>query len=124
MKGRASTHFRYSEFDCHDGTPCPQWAHHSVSHLARYYLEPLRQRFGPVTVISGFRTAEYNRQVGGAPESFHVYELGRQGVAADVACARGGPQAWAALLERLSVPGLGLYDGHVHADTRRGHARW
>jgi uncharacterized protein YcbK (DUF882 family) len=117
-------HFTWQEFACHDGTPVPVWAHGEVQRLTRVYLEPLRRRFGPVTVISGFRTSEYNRRVGGAPHSYHVYTLNRVGVAADVTCRHGTAGEWARFLDELDVPGLGRYDSHVHADTRRVRARW
>lgn len=75
-------------------------------------------------MVSGFRTAEYNRQVDGAPASYHVYFRGRQGAAADVTCRSGTPRQWADYLDSLDVPGLGRYGDHVHADNRRYRARW
>jgi uncharacterized protein YcbK (DUF882 family) len=75
-------------------------------------------------VLSGYRTRQHNAAVGGAPVSFHLYRPGRQGVAADVRCARGRPADWYELLDELSVGGLGRYADHVHVDNRRGHARW
>lgn len=95
-----------------------------LEHLAVSYLEPLRQRFGPVQVVSGYRTVAYNRRVGGAPNSFHIYRRAREGAAADVRCARGRPADWYAMLNRLGAPGLGRYVDHVHVDNRAGHARW
>ena len=124
MASRPSTHFSWSEFACHDGTPCPGHAHLDVIALCRTYLEPARQHFGPCTVISGYRTPQHNQDVGGAHDSFHLYKADRQGVAADVAFARGGPRDWYAWLDGLHPGGLGLYPGHVHVDNRAGHARW
>jgi uncharacterized protein YcbK (DUF882 family) len=102
----------------------PGWAREQLLDLCRRYLEPLRDRYGPTRVMSGYRTRAYNARVGGAPGSFHIYGPGRQGVAADVVPARGTPAQWAELLERLGAPGLGVYHGHVHVDTRPSRARW
>src|SRR4051794_26311569 len=98
---RPSTHFRWSEFRCHDGTPAPGFAHDDLRRLCRRYLEPLRRRYGPVWIISGYRTPEHNERVGGAPQSYHVYREARPGTAADVTAARGSPADWFALLDEL-----------------------
>lgn len=121
---RLTPHFLLSEFDCRNGVKVPPAEAGQVRELARRFLEPLRREFGPVRVVSGYRTRAYNKAVGGAPHSYHVYEQHRQGVAADVHPARGEPHEWAELLEHLRVPGLGVYTDHVHVDTRAGHARW
>lgn len=96
-----STHFRVEEFDCHDGTRVPASAHAALKTWCRVWGEPIREAFGPVRVTSGYRTTTYNRSVGGAPASFHVYTLGSlRGVAADVVPARGTPALWAAWAKR------------------------
>lgn len=84
----------------------------------------MRRRYGPVTVISGFRTAEYNQLIGGAEHSYHVYERARWGAAADVACSSGTPREWADTLDALGAPAVGRYTEHVHVDNRKYHARW
>jgi uncharacterized protein YcbK (DUF882 family) len=121
---RLSPHFDTQEFACHDGTPVPRHAYDDLRRLAELYLEPLRERFGPVTILSGYRTPAYNREVGGAPASFHVYSQGRWGAAADVRARRGEPRTWHRYLASLDPGGLGLYPHHVHVDNRAGHARW
>lgn len=121
---RLTAHFTSEEFRCHDGTPAP---HHSLGQLrslCRDFLEPLRDEYGPVTIVSGYRTPEHNRRVGGAPRSYHVYQDERQGVAADVRCKGGTPRSWYRTLDRLSPGGLGSYIAHVHVDNRPGRARW
>lgn len=103
----------------------PESCYGMLSHLCHRYLEPLRDAYGPTRVVSGYRTRGYNRLVGGAPQSFHIYRSSRQGVAADVSCARGTPAAWFAFLDELvGDGGVGRYSGHVHVDNRAGHARW
>lgn len=121
---RLSEHFESREFRSHDGKGVPIAYARQLRDLCQVYLEPLRRCYGPVTVISGFRTATHNESVGGAPASFHLKLAGRLGVAADVRCERGSPAQWYRFLEALDPGGLGLYPTHVHIDTRRGRARW
>lgn len=99
-----SAHFRVSEFDCHDGTPVPSAAVPALRRWCEVVGEPLRAEFGPVRVTSGYRTPGYNRRVGGAADSYHVYERRHPGggrptnpydIAADVVPARGTPAQWA-----------------------------
>jgi uncharacterized protein YcbK (DUF882 family) len=121
---RLSPHFTTEEFRCHDGTPAPADVYRQLRALCFNYLEPLRRAYGPVTVVSGYRTPAHNRAVGGAPQSYHVYRARRVGVAADVKCARGRAPDWHRALDRLGAPGLGAYDDHVHVDNRAVRARW
>lgn len=121
---RLSPHFTSAEFTCHDGTPAPASWLVDAQRLCIQYLEALRAEFGPVSIVSGYRTQSYNRKVGGAPASFHTKIRGRVGAAVDLRCRRGSPSAWHAFLDARGVPGLGLYPGHVHADNRHGRARW
>jgi hypothetical protein len=92
---RLSPNFRIEEFDCRDGTRVPSSAVPALRTWCKAWGEPMRTRFGPIRVTSGFRTPRYNASVGGAPASFHVYTLGTaRGVAADVVPATGDPRAW------------------------------
>ena len=123
-------HFRLAEFNCHDGTPVPIAAHAALKELCELYLEPLRSRFGACTVISGYRHKAYNRRIGGAPRSQHVYELHPGSVAADVRFARGTPQEWYDAADKLALAighgGVGKYldSAFIHVDSRPGQARW
>ena len=122
-----SPHFRLEEFHCHDGTPVPPQAYAAVSRLCQQYLEPMRQRFGPATVCSGYRTESHNERVGGTVFSRHVYELHTGCAAADVEFQRGTPADWAAYAEELGAGGVGRYDRlhFVHVDNRReALSRW
>jgi uncharacterized protein YcbK (DUF882 family) len=92
--------------------------------LCQVYLEPLREKYGPVTVISGFRSDTHNASVGGAPLSYHRSIRGRRGVAADVVCRDGTPHDWRRFMEALGAGGIGVYEGHLHVDTRHDTARW
>jgi uncharacterized protein YcbK (DUF882 family) len=119
-----TAHFHTREFMCHDGTAVPKFAHDDLLDLCTRYLEPLRARFGPVTIVSGYRHRAYNRSIGGAPESFHIYLPDRRGAAADIKCSRGQPSSWHSALAAMGPGGLGRYPAHVHVDNRAGRARW
>src|SRR3954464_4126855 len=128
---RLSTHFTVEEFDCHDGTKVQRRDYDGLTYLCRKYLEPLRAKFGPVKVHSGFRTASYNRSIGGASNSFHTSTIhDGNDQAADVSCARGTPKQWHAYLasirqrKRGGKGGLGLYSTFVHCDIRDVRADW
>ena len=55
-----------------DNTPPPE-AQQALRTLVEQVLDPLREQLGrPVRVTSGYRGAEINRAVGGAPHSQHV----------------------------------------------------
>lgn len=119
-----SRHFSAGEWRCKDGSQTPPAWEAQIPQLVFPFLEPLRAVFGATTILSGFRSSQWNREVGGAPRSMHLWLPGRPGVAADVKCAVGKPIDWYRLLDELGAPGLGLYSWGVHVDSRRGRARW
>jgi uncharacterized protein YcbK (DUF882 family) len=105
--------------------------YNGLEYLCRAFLEPLRAKYGPVTVHSGFRTRSYNAKVGGAPRSYHVYtEHDGNDQAADVSCQRGVPRDWHRTLSALRASkrngngGLGLYRTFCHVDIRDNPANW
>lgn len=83
---RLSEHFMLREFIISptairhgiDNTPPPE-AVERMRQLCLGALEPLRRRFGALRITSGYRSAELNAMVGGAPTSQHL-----RGEAADV----------------------------------------
>lgn len=133
---RLSPHFTIEEFDCRGrkeaGLPprrVPEAAIPALRRLCVEVLEPLRARFGPCTVLSGYRYIGYNSYIGGARFSQHIYTLGPSSVAADVRFARGGPWRWrfrARLCLGLRRGGVGYYKraGFVHCDNRAYRADW
>ena len=119
-----SEHFSVDEFRCHDGAEYPaEWVDDRLAVLCRV-LEAIRTAWGgPLTVVSGYRTAAYNARIGGAKLSQHV-----QGRAADVRPTNPTPER-VAQLHRLvkqmqaqgrldALGGLGEYVGWIHVDIR------
>lgn len=124
--GRLTAHFHVDEFMRGGGCEeLPANARAALAFLCRFYLEPLRQTFGAVTIHSGCRSQAHNRAVGGAPVSYHRYSIRRGRVAADVTCLTGRPSQWFDRLDALYPPvgGLIQYADHVHLDNRAG-VRW
>ena len=128
---RLSKNFVVEEFDCHDGTKVMKRDYNGLEYLCRQFLEPLRKKYGRVTINSGFRTVSWNRKVGGASKSFHVYTIhDGNDQAADIKCAKGGPRDWHRTLnwirnkKRNGRGGLGLYSTFVHVDLRDFKADW
>lgn len=72
-QGTMSAHFSFSEFVCKCGgkyASCRRvWMNRN--HIAR--LESYRAKVGTVKVISGCRCIGYNRSIGGATNSQHLY---------------------------------------------------
>lgn len=130
---RLSTHFVIEEFDCKDGTKVKHREYNGLEYLCHQFLEPMRTRFGPCSVHSGYRTMAWNRRVGGENNSFHIYPMhDGNDQAVDVSFARGTPSQWHAFAnsirqrKRKGKGGLGLYpnQGFVHIDLRDYPANW
>jgi uncharacterized protein YcbK (DUF882 family) len=128
---RLSKHFVVEEFDCHDGTKVSSRQYNGLEYLCKVYLEPLRAKYGSVKINSGYRTVAYNRRIGGASQSFHIYTIhDGNDQAADITCSKGGPRDWHRTLnalrerERGGKGGLGLYPRFVHVDIRDYKADW
>lgn len=121
---RLTQHFQLGEF-IRDQSKAPSV---ETMRMARRFairlLEPLRSRYGPCAVISGHRTPQRNRQVGGAPRSWHVWEWHPGEMAVDVVFRRGNPSLWAAAAEETAAGGIGRYRAHLHLDDRPERVRW
>lgn len=122
---RLGPHFRLSEFtDWHTHDLPPVGSQLGLQHLVTHALEPVRTRWGPVHIASGYRTAATNAAVGGAPDSRHLYDRFGRSPAADIVVEGATPEQVFDFLDRRGAGGLGLYRGHVHVDLRDGRARW
>lgn len=73
----------------------------------------------PITVTSGWRSAEYNRKIGGAANSYHV-----KGMAVDIVCEGLSPQAVQNRLDPIHTGGLEWASSWTHIDTRPYRARF
>jgi uncharacterized protein YcbK (DUF882 family) len=89
-------------------------------------LQILRDHLGErVSINSAYRHPNYNKKIGGAPDSMHL-----RAMAADITVKSKTPKQLKAVIEKLikakkvSFGGIGLYPGFVHVDIRAGHARW
>lgn len=117
-----SANFRVSEFSCHGRGCCDSVL---IDDTLVAFLQQIRNHFEkPVTVNSGYRCPNHNKQVGGATGSYHT-----KGMAADIAVQGVAPAEVARYAESMGVPGIGLYetpsDGFfVHIDTRPVRSFW
>jgi len=61
----------------------PMWAIERLADLATEILQPVRNRFGPVTVTSGWRCQDLERALKGRPEGWRSASQHARGEAAD-----------------------------------------
>lgn len=126
---KLSPYFDSLEFSCHDGTDVPDDLMPNLGKLIAV-LDPIRVKWGaPISIISGYRTLEYNKRIGGAGQSTHMTALG-----ADIRPTRGFNvqelhdfilNLWNAG-ELPGLGGLGEYRTWVHVDVKKapdGHLR-
>lgn len=81
---------------------------------------------GDFYIVSGYRSPEYNKKVGGKPNSQHMY-----GRAVDISRASFSqkPEAFKEIALELGFTGVGFYDDFIHVDVRpnphsRGYSFW
>lgn len=122
-----TSHFKLSEFHCKNGAQYPlEWINRRLKPLCEA-LERIRSEFGgaAITINSGYRTKEYNKQIGGAKNSQHC-----EGNAVDFKVENVDARTVYAVLEKLiekrAIPdgGLGSYKTWTHYDLRGHRARW
>jgi hypothetical protein len=114
---KLSDNFTVSEFRCKDGSDKVLIDTDLVS-----ILQKIRTHFGkPLTINSAYRNATYNKKIGGASRSQHVY-----GTAADIVVKGVKPEEVAKYAEFLmpNKGGIGLYSTFTHVDVRASRARW
>jgi uncharacterized protein YcbK (DUF882 family) len=126
---RLGTFFWLSEFHCRDGRRVPSSAHAGLRRLVTQILDPMRRRFGPARVNSGYRHSAYNRRIGGERRSFHIYDERPSYPAADLTFRLGTPYTWAVYarqLMRRGTGGVGQYNRSrfVHVDQRPYVSSW
>lgn len=114
---KLSNNFVVSEFRCKDGSDKILIDTELVE-----TLQQIRDHFGkPVTINSAYRNATYNKKVGGASKSQHVY-----GTASDIVVKGVKPEEVAQYAEFLmpNKGGIGLYGTFTHVDVRANRSRW
>ena len=122
---KLTENFSKLEFDSKDGAEMPNDVLMNVQKLAGQ-LQILRNNINkPITINSGYRSPEHNKNIGGVENSQHVL-----GKAADIQVKGISTRILAALIEDLINDGdmlqggLGIYDKFVHYDIRKNKARW
>ena len=109
--------FKAKEFACKDGSDVIFIAPALVD-----ILQNIRNHYGKaVNINSGYRAPAYNKKVGGATYSQHLY-----GTAADIRITGVKPKDLAAYIETLmpNKGGIGIYKNFVHVDVREIKSRW
>jgi GH24 family phage-related lysozyme (muramidase) len=107
---KISANFSVRECVCKDGTDTIL----IDTIFVKEYLQKIREHFNaPVTINSGYRTAAYNKKVGGASNSYHV-----KGQAFDIVVSGRTPAEVAAYAYQIGIPGIILYNTFVHVDSR------
>lgn len=112
-----TTNFKVKEFACKDGSDVV-----IVSLKLVDILQKVRNHFGKAVIVnSGYRTPSYNKRIGGAAYSQHMY-----GTAADIRVNGVKPKEVAAYVETLlqGTGGIGIYSNFVHVDVRTKKSRW
>jgi uncharacterized protein YcbK (DUF882 family) len=116
--------FVLQELRCHDGTAVPE-RHWSNALAVMKRAQVLRDRIGePLQVLSGYRTAAWNRRVGGAAHSQHLTASAMDLVARTLTPV----ELHRVYLELIGAGlvedgGLGLYPSFIHIDIGRPR-RW
>src|SRR5579863_6570467 len=77
------SHFAITEFE--KDAPVPPEAVAILECLCSLVLEPIRAKFGPLVITSGYRLAGSNHATGGVPDSQHIYTA--TAAAADFECS-------------------------------------
>lgn len=114
---KLSPNFKVSEFRCKDNSDVIFIAPALVD-----ILQAIRNHYGKaVNINSAYRTPTYNKKVGGATYSQHLY-----GTAADIRINGVKPKDLAAYIETLmpNYGGIGIYPTFVHVDIRDKKSRW
>lgn len=115
-----SPNLAWNEMACKNGAAYPlEWRKSQAVLLSRLF-EVIRREAGnkPITVLSAYRTFDWNKKIGGAPNSQHL-----SGRALDLRPPDGhSVQSFFDLIRLLpksnGLRGLGLYKTFIHIDIR------
>ena len=112
-----SPSFRVREFACKDGSDTVY-----IDEALVAYLQRIRNWAGAeVRITSGYRTAVWNRKIGGAPNSYHT-----KGQAVDIVVMNKSIYQVARFAEALGIKGIERNEdsNYVHIDTRKNKYFW
>lgn len=105
---KLSANFKVKEFACKDGTDKILIDLDMIP-----ILQQIRDIGGKVTINSAFRTASYNKKVGGVSNSYHL-----KGMAFDITSEKLSLNDICNLANTLGVKGIIKYPTFVHIDGR------
>ena len=105
---RIQPNFLVREFRCKDGTDKLL-----IDKEMTFILQYIRNRLGPITINSAYRTPSYNKKVGGASNSYHLY-----GRAFDITNSSKQLTAISNIAYSLGVKGIIKYGTFIHIDSR------
>jgi zinc D-Ala-D-Ala carboxypeptidase len=116
----STRHFNFSEFYSKDGSGFSGGKVDSATvkenvRRLMWKLEAVRKKAGdnPITVTSGFRSVNHNRNVGGSSNSMHMY-----GIAADIVVSNRTPAQVRDIAKTSGFSGIQRYSTFVHVDSR------
>ena len=122
---KLTEYFSLHEFRCRDGSDVPEELMENVKELAEN-LQVLREYIQkPITVISGYRSPEYNKKIGGARRSHHMLAKAGDLIVKDMT----PDEVKAAIVHlikegKMKKGGVGLYTHFTHYDVRGFNRRW
>ena len=117
--------FSLHEFRCKDGTDVPDEFMDNVRELC-VNLQILRDHIDkPITIISGYRSPEYNTKIKGAKRSQHMSAKAADIIVPGMTSLEVRDIIIQLIKEGKMVKGgVGIYSTFVHYDIRGYNARW
>jgi zinc D-Ala-D-Ala carboxypeptidase len=83
-------------------------------------LQKLRDKIGkPLIINSAYRSPSHNKEVGGSPNSQHLF-----GIAFDISLQEHNREDLTRAAEDVGFMGVGQYNTFIHVDDRGVKARW